>query len=249
MKRAAIRLLQSLAIASGAPLGWMSIRILQGASVHDELNTTPGLYLYMLVGSLAAFGCFGFLIGRREDELLAINERLDTLAITDWLTGLRNARYFHARLAEEFADAQRARTPLAVVIVDLDFFKRINDQYGHLTGDDVLTAVARAISEVTRRGETEARVGGEEFAMLLPGSDGEAAFEAAERVRAAIAAVTVPLPGGTGAIRVTASAGVASTADLPVTGPRELYRAADEALYQAKSEGRNRTILATPPRA
>jgi len=244
MKRATVRALQGLLLAIGAPLGWLLVRSLQGAHALHELAASPGIYAYMLFGTMAAFAIFGYLIGRREDDLLLLNRKLDAVAVTDWLTGLRNARYFHARLEEEFANSQRTGEPLAIAIFDLDFFKRINDRFGHLVGDEVLAATARAISAVTRRGETEARVGGEEFAIILPGSDSQDAHDAAERVREAIAAVAVPLPDASGTVRVTASAGVASTTDLPVDSARELYRAADNALLQAKAQGRDRTVVA-----
>ena len=130
------------------------------------------------------------------------------------------------------------------MIIDIDFFKRVNDdEHGHQIGDDVLASSARAIKSVTRKGETEARVGGEEFVLLLPGSDGERAREAAERARGAIAAASTRLPDGR-VVRVTASAGAASTAELSAASARELYRAADEALYTAKAEGRDRTVVA-----
>ena len=192
---------------------------------------------------MIVFGVFGLMLGRREDRLLETNRELEHLAITDPLTGLHNPRYFHARMDEEQAERARTGQPLSVVIIDLDHFKRVNDEYGHLVGDDVLANAARAIASVARRGETAARVGGEEFAVLLPASTAEAAYEVAERTREAIAATMTPVTDGT-SVHVVASAGVASTADLPDATANELYRAADEALYRAKAEGRNRTVIA-----
>ncbi|HUH13390.1 MAG TPA: GGDEF domain-containing protein [Longimicrobiales bacterium] len=237
------RALQGMALAVGAPLGWLLIQRARGVPMGAELSAHPGLYLYMLLGTLLVFGAFGLLLGEREARLLRSARELEELAVTDSLTGLRNARYFHARLEEADAERERAGEPLALAVLDLDHFKRINDEHGHPVGDEVLAAVARAIADVTREGETEARVGGEEFALLLPGSTGEAAREVADRVRAAIAAVEIPV-GGAGPLRVTASAGVASTAELGDVDPRELYRAADEALYRAKELGRDRTVVA-----
>jgi diguanylate cyclase (GGDEF)-like protein len=232
-------------MAIGAPLGWLAIQLLEGIPLREALAEGMGLYLYMLVATGAAFGLFGFLLGDREARLLASNRRLDDLAVTDGLTGLRNARYFHTRLAEAHAEAARTGEPLAVVVLDLDHFKRVNDQYGHPVGDDVLANAARAIASVTRHGETAARVGGEEFALLLPGDTGPGAAEVAERVRHAIAERETPLPDrGSETVRITASAGVASTAELPGASVQELFRAADEALYRAKREGRNRTVAA-----
>jgi diguanylate cyclase (GGDEF)-like protein len=243
MRRAKARALQGMAMAAGAPLGWLLIERIRGAAPAANVAAQPGLYVYMLVGTMVVFGVFGFLLGEHEDRLQRINRELEHLSVTDAITGLRNARYFHARLHEEHAEQARSGEPLALVIVDLDHFKRVNDEYGHPVGDDVLANAASAIAAVTRQGETAARVGGEEFGLLLPGSDAAAARDAAERVRAAIAAVDTRLPDGS-AVRVTASAGVASTAILPDATQRQLYRAADEALYAAKAAGRNRTVVA-----
>lgn len=243
MKRAGVRALQGMAMAPGAPLGWLLIRSMNGVAPAAEFAAEPGLYIYMTIGTLVIFALFGFTLGEREDRLERSNRALEDLAITDALTGLRNRRYFHARLDEEQAEHCRTGAPLALVIVDLDYFKGVNDKYGHVVGDSVLITVARAISSVTRQGETEARVGGEEFALLLPGSDAAAGRDAAERVRKAIAAAETRLRGGS-AIRITASAGVASTAEMPDATSTDLYRAADRALYAAKAAGRNRTVVA-----
>jgi diguanylate cyclase (GGDEF)-like protein len=232
-----------MAMSIGAPLGWLLIESARGTPPVMGLSANPGLYVYMFASTMFVFGLFGLLLGSREDRLLVVNAELEQAAITDVLTGLRNARYFHARFEEEYAEHMRTGNPLAVVIFDIDFFKRVNDEHGHQVGDDVLAISASAIKSVTRKGETEARVGGEEFVLLLPGSDGERAREAAERARGAIAAASTRLPDGQ-MVRVTASAGVASTAELSAASARELYRAADEALYTAKAEGRDRTVVA-----
>jgi diguanylate cyclase (GGDEF)-like protein len=200
----------------------------------------------MFAGTMLSFSVFGLLLGRQEDRLLSSNRELEHLAITDPLTGLHNPRYFHARLDEELSEHARTGLPLSLVILDLDHFKRVNDQHGHLVGDDVLAHSARAIASVTRAGETAARVGGEEFAILLPDTAAEAALEAAERARHAIAATGTPLRSRPGeVIRVAASAGVACTDDIADVNSPELYRAADEALYRAKAEGRNRTVVSS----
>lgn len=245
MKRATSRMLQGIVMASGAPLGWLLIQSIRGMPPAAELTRQPGLYVYMLGATVVVFALFGRALGEREARLVATNRELEELAVTDPLTGMRNARYFHARLAEEQAERERTGRPLALAIIDLDHFKRVNDTYGHPVGDDVLANVARAIASVTRHGETAARIGGEEFALLLPGSTGAAAREAADRVRNAIGAMSTPVPDQVGVtIRVTASAGVASTADLPDADIHALYTAADDALYRAKAEGRNRTVVA-----
>lgn len=229
----------------GAPGGWLLIRWLQGSSPVDELTGDVGLYLYMLIGTVTVFAAFGLLLGEREDRLRASNARLEEQAVTDPLTGLKNGGYFHARLEEEFLEQARTGEPLAVVVLDLDRFKSINDTYGHPVGDRVLVHTARAIASVTRKGETEARVGGEEFAILLPGSTGKKAREVAERARRAIAEEeTVLEVEPRRALRVIASAGVSSTAETAAPTARDLYRTADDALYRAKREGRDRTVVA-----
>lgn len=236
-----------MGLAIGAPLGWLLIQAAQGVPPVMELAHEPQLYLYMLMGTMVVFGIFGMLLGEREERLLEVNRRLKELTVTDPGTGLRNARYFHARLREEHAEAERAGRPLAIVAIDLDHFKRINDEHGHVVGDDVLANAARAIASVTREGETAARVGGEEFALLLPATNGERGREVADRVRQAVAAAETPVAAPGRTVRVTASAGVASTAELPGPSTQELRKAADEALYRAKAEGRNRTVVAPRP--
>jgi diguanylate cyclase (GGDEF)-like protein/PAS domain S-box-containing protein len=165
--------------------------------------------------------------------------RLASQAATDPLTGLANHRAFFERL---YADVERARRhgrPLSLVIIDLDLFKLVNDAHGHPTGDRVLVEVAERLSALTRAEDTLARVGGEEFAWLLPESDAHAAWAAAERARLAISTKLF-----TGAGRVTMSAGIAALA--PGGSVNELVHAADAALYWAKAEGRDACVPYSP---
>jgi diguanylate cyclase (GGDEF)-like protein/PAS domain S-box-containing protein len=163
-------------------------------------------------------------------------ERLAQLAAEDPLTGLLNHRSFHERLAEEVARTERTQRPLALVLLDLDHFKQVNDTLGHPVGDKVLVEVAARLRDVTRAGEHLARVGGEEFAWLLPEADAAGAVAAAERAREAIRATPFAL-GGT----LTISAGVCTLAEAGGES-RELYRLADTALYRAKAAGRDRVV-------
>jgi diguanylate cyclase (GGDEF)-like protein/PAS domain S-box-containing protein len=158
-------------------------------------------------------------------------ERLVALATTDPLTGLANHRAFRERLLAECARVERTGGPLALVMIDLDRFKRINDTHGHQAGDEVLRGVARRLASCARRGDVPARVGGEELAWLLPDTGLDAAVEAAERLRLAIRGVPFRAVG-----RVTASLGVAV---LGPDGPDDLVRRADLALYRAKEGGRD----------
>lgn len=184
----------------------------------------------------------------RGGGLNRLAERLGDDALTDELTGLKNLRYFRARLEEEHAASLREGNPLALLLVDLDFFKRVNDRHGHPEGDRLLKCVAGAIASVVRQGETAARVGGEEFALLLPGATGQEALAAADRVRAAVAAVRLH-PSHGGLVTITVSVGCASTGELGELGIGQLYGAADGALYEAKRQGRDRTVSARSPRA
>lgn len=166
-------------------------------------------------------------------------------AVTDELTGLANHGSFQERLGAEAEQVRRYHHPLGLIMLDIDNFKSINDTYGHLQGDLVLEAVARAVNENSREADTPARYGGEEMALILPHTDLEGAYAIAERVRTAIDALRVPRIHGQGTLRATASVGVAATRE----GTREtLIADADAALYEAKRQGKNRTIRA-PERA
>jgi diguanylate cyclase (GGDEF)-like protein len=162
--------------------------------------------------------------------------RLRTAAETDGLTEVANRRMFDATLEREAAQTRRTGDSFAVALVDLDFFKSLNDQHGHLVGDDVLRCAARAIRETCREGDLAARYGGEEFAVIFTHVTADQAAVAAERVRSAIQQAGGPVP-------VTASVGVATFPDHASDG-RELLALADAALYLAKSSGRNRVVVA-----
>lgn len=174
----------------------------------------------------------------------AVNRaRLVRSGITDVLTGMHNRRYLQDRLRGELASAQRNRTPLACLILDADHFKRINDEHGHLAGDSVLREIARRISSEIRANDIGARFGGEEFAVLLPGTSREVARRLGERIREAVSRTPVEFIEGQ-AVKMTVSIGVASvqpsrdSEDLAAAGER-LLADADAALYRAKSDGRN----------
>ncbi len=173
-------------------------------------------------------------------ELRESNEKLHGLSMRDGLTDLANRRHFDRELEREASRARRNGRPLSLLMLDVDHFKVFNDSHGHMAGDACLAMVAGVLREAARRpGDLAARYGGEEFALLLPEVDPAEARAVAERVRTAIEALRVPCMGGEKA-RVTISVGVA-TLDAGWAEPeRELLRAADDALYKAKSEGRNR---------
>ena len=171
-------------------------------------------------------------------ELAAKNEILEKLALTDVLTGLANRRAFQEALEAELARVDRHGRPASLLFVDLDLFKRVNDTHGHAVGNEVLEGFAQVLRQGCRRGDLAARIGGEEFGVLLPMTGRLPAALVAERIRRATEAYplgrSVPVP-------LTVSIGVASTEDRPgPSGAAELLQRADAALYRAKGEGRNR---------
>ena len=171
-----------------------------------------------------------------SEERLA--RQLYESSMRDALTGVFNRRYYLQRLASEIAFAVRHKTPLSVVMLDLDHFKNVNDSHGHPAGDRLLARVAEAVSASLRSEDVLARVGGEEFAVLLRNTDHREALIVAERVRAAVAGASTTV--GERVVSTTVSAGVASASDL--TGPAShegLLALADERLYKAKAAGRN----------
>ena len=174
-------------------------------------------------------------------ENASVHKRLEHEAVTDGLTGLPNRRQFEERLDAELARLDRFGGRLAVVVADLDNFKQVNDRFGHLAGDDVLRSFAEVLREEVREIDTAARHGGEEFALLLPGTDLAGAEHVAERMRAAIEARAIPTFRGA-VVGVTASFGVA---DYPTSLDADaLFAAADAALYRAKASGKNAVAVA-----
>jgi diguanylate cyclase (GGDEF)-like protein len=163
-------------------------------------------------------------------------------SITDSLTGLFNRRHFDSRLAVECILARERQNIMSLMIVDIDFFKKINDSFGHQIGDLVLKSAATTLRNAIRTTDITARVGGEEFAALLFDTNPQDAMIAAEKVRKKIADTPIPLPGFNQEIRITVSIGIAGFGS-DIGSPESVYRIADTALYKAKSSGRNMIIL------
>lgn len=175
---------------------------------------------------------------RHERALQQLNTQLERMAYSDALTGLHNRRYFMDRLASEFARSRRYGTPMAVLMVDVDHFKRVNDSQGHAVGDLVLQHVATLFQHRTRAADIVARYGGEEFVLLLPETGREPAVALAESLRALIAEQACPLADG-GTVPVTVSIGVAALPAPGLDSITTLLENADQALYEAKGGGRN----------
>jgi diguanylate cyclase (GGDEF)-like protein len=176
-----------------------------------------------------------------EKALLGMTEQLKLLATTDGLTGLTNRRAFDQALDAEISRARRSGDPLSLLMVDVDRFKRYNDIYGHQAGDEVLKTVAVCLKSPLRRpGDVAARYGGEEFVAILPNTDEDGAFFIADEFRESIRALHVPHKGGDQG-ELTVSVGLATVVGVEAgVGGAELVRRADEALYGAKTAGRDR---------
>jgi two-component system, cell cycle response regulator len=187
------------------------------------------------------------LVGERilnlQDDLIAAQEELRFRATHDALTGIPNRAMVMDTLRSELFRQAREQRPFGIAMVDIDHFKKINDTYGHLCGDEVLRAVARRMKDCIRPYDTIGRYGGEEFLIVAVASDAAGTMALAERIRSMIE--SQPVSTQTGDVRVTVSLGVAVSSDAPSLDPQELLGLADDALYRAKEHGRNRSELAT----
>ncbi|WP_243303707.1 diguanylate cyclase [Geothrix oryzisoli] len=180
---------------------------------------------------------------RLQDELREMNVQLEALSVTDALTGLANRRRLVSRLEEEVRRARRTNVPLAVVMIDIDHFKEVNDTFGHAMGDVVLRNIGTMLNGSLRATDLAARYGGEELTLVLTYTDGATALQVAEGLRQKFAALEHVLGGAT--VRKTVSMGVAArTGQAEMPNAEALLNLADEALYRAKQGGRNRVELA-----
>lgn len=213
---------------------WAVTELGRGAAGHGGAQAFAYLagYLLMIVNG------FGFLLLCKQKD----DAEMARLATTDSLTGLPNRHAFLERAEQARLASQRQRQPLALLMIDIDHFKQLNDRWGHACGDQALAVFARTASEVMREHETIGRLGGEEFAMILPGADLHGAMQAAERLRLAIRLAPVVTSGPS--VTMTVSIGVV------VLDPNEDLSAAlaraDRALYAAKRDGRDRVEAGEP---
>ena len=183
------------------------------------------------------------LLVERTQQLVLLRQKIDRLradADLDSLTGLANRRRFRVALAREVERWRRYRVPCALLMLDIDHLKSVNDKFGHPVGDSVIRQIAQTLKEVSRDNDTAARLGGEEFALLLAGVDLGRAVTAAERLRSVLSSKRVE-----GVGTVTVSIGVAGCPEN-ATSERALYSASDEALYVSKNSGRDRVSVAPP---
>jgi diguanylate cyclase (GGDEF)-like protein len=189
---------------------------------------------------------FLYLVGQvsASIENIALHELVSEQAVTDELTGLSNNRRFRELISKEAARAQRFGHDLSLIMLDIDDFKRVNDTYGHLQGDEVLRMIGKVLDAESRGVDEPARYGGEEFAVALPETGMEGAAGLAERIRARIESEAVARTDGKGTVKVTASVGAATIPESAATA-QEVIAAADAALYEAKRAGKNR-IAAAP---
>lgn len=219
---------------------------------RDLLKT--GWVLVVLIGVLAVFGLIVLSQLRQrmvtERKLRRAHQAMRDMALTDSLTGLGNRRRLDTALPEQIRLAARQGSTLSLIMLDVDYFKRYNDSYGHAAGDDCLGAVGTAIQQAVKRpGDLAVRYGGEEFTVLLPNTDGAGAAQVAEEILQAIRALDIehcahPLG------KVTASAGITTARpSFESVTPASLIKAADALLYVAKHQGRNRWCCANEPSA
>ena len=227
-----------------APLGALAIRLAFfpevrthiGADLHDH----QFFYLYQLIGSCVVFVVAGWTAGVRADRLEQAESFYQTLAQHDALTGLYNDRAFRDHYSRAIERCARTQQSLGLLLIDVDHLKRINDKWGHRTGNKALIHVANALREAKRATDSAARWGGDEFAILLEGADAAATRRVAEAVLEHVRAKPVPFTRG----QLVASVSIGAAISSPATFQTDLFVDADRALYDAKRAGRNRSQFA-----
>ena len=197
----------------------------------EDIARLPTTYAYVLGSTMTALAVLGYVVGRWSDHL-------HRLSVTDPLTGLFNRRFLEARAAEEIDRSRRYGTPLSLLVVDLDGLKAINDTRGHKAGDEALRAVARSLSEGARTNDVPARVGGDEFVVLLPHTARAEALVVGTRIASAVA----QRADARGNVAIAVSVGVSELDGARTASLEALLAAADGALYDAKKAGGGRVV-------
>jgi diguanylate cyclase (GGDEF)-like protein len=208
----------------------------QGDAFHRAMAFASAMYLAAVFRSIRTLGYFFARSHRLAHDVQVERDRAERLARTDFLTGLNNRRAFYEMSEACLRQAKRYEREASIIMLDIDHFKAINDQFGHATGDAVIRSVAQAIRDNVRAADVAGRLGGEEFAILLPETVAKDALSSAERLRAAVGSLRVQHSGYS--VGFTASFGVAGM--RPGDQLDELIARADSALYRAKNGGRNR---------
>jgi diguanylate cyclase (GGDEF)-like protein len=217
--------------------GWVSHRDPTASWIMEELRAEPLVYGYLFLSTLGMMSVLGWIVGRKEDLL-------EELSITDPLTGLANRRRLRDEFAEELNRAARYGTPLALLLVDLDRLKDINDRQGHAAGDRALHVVAESLRRSCRTTDIAARYGGDEFIVLAVNTTATEALALAHRIRANVRRLGAPA--GKDVPRLSVSIGAADLERAVLPTFEALHAAADQALYRAKAEGRDRAVAAPP---
>lgn len=228
------------------------VGVLASVSEAQALADWNREFIFRAIGVsvlVIVIACLGWSLSWQLRRRERAEAELSVLASTDGLTGLANRRTFDKALEAEWHRAARHDTPLSLLLMDLDQFKRFNDHYGHQAGDQCLQTVARILSDTIKRpGDLVARYGGEEIAVLLPATDAAGACMVAESVRSAVEALAIPHSGNQPECVLTISIGMATLKpafELLNANPKMLVTLADQALYQAKLNGRNRVSIAS----
>jgi diguanylate cyclase (GGDEF)-like protein len=232
-----------LLLGIAAPLGALLIRAVVWpevrASIAGDVRSHAFFYGYELIGTSAAFALAGWAAGARAERLEEAENFYQTLAEHDALTGLYNERAFRDRYSRAIDRCSRMAQPLALLLIDMDQLKKINDRYGHRAGNKAIIHVANALRDSKRSTDSAARWGGDEFAILLEGADENAMRRVAEGVLERVRTKAVPFTRG----QLVTSVSIGAAFSMQPTPDVDLFADADRALYAAKRAGRNRLAL------
>lgn len=236
-------LLVGALLGLGSPAGMLLIRLLMSAQslswawLYQEWMDYALFYGYMTVGTVVAFGTFGYFLGQRSEgqqvDNATLRHHVDELklsSVKDSLTGTFSRAYMVEHLHMEMEASRRSGTPLSIAMVDVDDFKRVNDRFGHIFGDNLLVSLVKTIQMNVRAKDTICRYGGDEFVIIMSNTDGQQAQNLVERIRQAVNGLDLQVSIGL----VTFTGGD--------EGPFEVLRRVDERLYAAKKEGKNRVV-------
>ncbi|MCG6153975.1 diguanylate cyclase DgcR [Leptospira bandrabouensis] len=227
-------------IFSSSPIGWLPIIMVTGHTEPENLKlaieagatdyiTKPAKEIELLARIFSAL------------RMKSLHDQLRETAIRDVLTGLYNRRYMEERIEQEFQRCKRHKHSLSLAMIDIDFFKKVNDTYGHETGDIVLKRIAFELKTSLRKSDIISRFGGEEFVIVFPETGVNDATKVLDKIRESVSSIELKSEAGEN-FKVSFSGGVAGGDITEIDNPAELLRTADKLLYEAKSSGRNRIV-------